>query len=192
LAPDNARAIVAICNRLDGLPLAIELAAARIRVLTPAAIATRLEQSLGLLAGGARDLPERQQTLRGAIAWSFDLLDPDERTYATRLSVFVGGWSLADAETVCDPGHRLGLDVLDALASLVDKSLARRVASASDEPRFRMLTVIREYGLEQLDAAGETASLRDRHLATMAALAEAAEPELVGVHSREWLDRVEL
>jgi predicted ATPase/class 3 adenylate cyclase len=192
LDSDNARPIAAICARLDGLPLAIELAAARIRVLTPAAIASRLDQSLGFLGGGARDLPERQQTLRGAIAWSFDLLEPDERTYASRLSVFVGGWSLADAETVCDPEHRLGLDVLDALGSLVDKSLVRLVLTQSDEPRYRMLTVIREYGLELLDAAGETELLRDRHLAAMAALSEAAERELVGIHSREWLDRVEL
>jgi predicted ATPase/class 3 adenylate cyclase len=192
LTADNAATIAKICAHLDGLPLAIELAAARIRLLSPAAIASRLEQSLGLLAGGARDLPERQQTLRGAIAWSYDLLEPVEQVYFRGLSVFAGGWSLENAEAVCDPDRSLGIDVLEALGSLVDKSLVRRSDTAGEEPRFRMLQVIREYGLERLEEAGDFNACHDRHLAVFARLAERAEPELVGADARIWLDRLEV
>ncbi len=192
LTADNAGTVALICARLDGLPLAIELAAARIRLLGPAAIASRLEQSLGLLAGGARDLPERQQTLRGTIGWSYDLLEPLEQVYFRGLSVFAGGWSLEDGDAVCDPDRSLGIDVLDALGSLVDKSLVRRSDSAGEEPRFRMLQVIREYGLERLEEAGDFSACHDRHLAVFARLAERAEPELVGADAREWLDRLEM
>jgi predicted ATPase/class 3 adenylate cyclase len=192
LTADNAVAVAAICARLDGLPLAIELAAARVRLLSPTAIASRLEQSLGLLAGGARDLPERQQTLRGAIAWSYDLLEPLEQVYFRGLAVFAGGWSLEDAEAVCDPDRTLGIDVLDAIGSLVDKSLARRSDADGEEPRFRMLQVIREYGLERLAEAGDFDAVHDRHLAVFARLAERAEPELLGADARTWLDRLEI
>lgn len=192
LTANNADAVAEICARLDGLPLAIELAAARVRLLSPAAIASRLEQSLGLLAGGARDLPERQQTLRGAIAWSYDLLEPLEQVYFRGLAVFAGGWSLEDAEAVCDPDRTLGIDVLDAIGSLVDKSLVRRSDTDGEEPRFRMLQVIREYGLERLAEAGDVDAVHDRHLAVFARLAERAEPELLGADARTWLDRLEI
>jgi predicted ATPase/class 3 adenylate cyclase len=192
LNADNAESVAAICARLDGLPLAIELAAARVRILAPAAIRARLDQSLALLSGGARDLPERQQTLRGAIAWSYDLLEATERTFFERLSVFAGGWSIEAAEAVADPDGTLGMDVLDGLTALVEKSLVRGVDSEGDEPRFRMLQTIREFGLERLTAAGELAVVRDRHLQAMADLAEVAERPLVGLDTKRWLDRLEL
>ena len=159
----NAPAIAEICRRLDGLPLAIELAAARVRLLSPEAMVTRLDRRLPLLTGGARDLPARQQTLRNAIAWSHDLLTDDERTLFCRLAVFVGGWSLESAEAVCqfDDG---GLDVLSGLDSLVSKSLVKADDDLGSEPRFRMLETIREFGLEQLAASGEEATVRRRHL----------------------------
>jgi tetratricopeptide (TPR) repeat protein len=150
-----------------------------------------LEQSLGLLAGGARDLPERQQTLRGAIAWSYDLLEPLERVYFRRLAVFAGGWSIADAETVCDPHGTLGIDVLDALGSLVDNSLIRRSDAGGAEARFRMLQLIREYGLERLAEAGEAEATEDRLLGVVAERARRAELELVGRESKQWLDLLE-
>ena len=191
LSAENAGAVASICARLDGLPLAIELAAARIRLLSPAAIAGRLEQSLGLLAGGARDLPERQQTLRGAIAWSYDLLDALEQAYFRRLAVFAGGWWLEDAETVGDPDRTLGVDVLEAHGSLVDKSLIRRSDASDEEPRFRMLQVIREYGLERLAQAGELEASQDRLLAVVTERARQAEPELIGREAKRWLDLLE-
>jgi predicted ATPase/class 3 adenylate cyclase len=191
LHPDNVRAIAAIVARLDGLPLAIELAAARIRILAPAALLARLEQSLGILADGARDLPERQRTLRGAIAWSYDLLDEAEAALFRRLAVFAGGWDMDAVTPVCDPTGDLGVDVLDGLESLAEKSLIRQL-DADGEPRFRMLQTIREYGLEQLEAAGELGQVRDRHLGVIAELARVAEPELVGEDTKRWLDRLEL
>ena len=190
LNADNAGAVASIVARLDGLPLAIELAAARVRILAPAALSARLEQSFGIIAGGARDLPERQQTLRGAIAWSYDLLEPAEQAFFRRLAVFAGGWALDAVTPVCDPDGDLMIDVLDGLESLVEKSLIRQVDGAGDEPRFRMLQTIREFGLEQLDAAGETTALRDRHLEVYAELARLAEPEIVGKDTRRWLDRL--
>jgi predicted ATPase/class 3 adenylate cyclase len=192
LGTDNAAAVAAICARLDGLPLAIELAAARVRILAPAAIQARLDQSLGLLSGGARDLPERQQTLRGAIAWSYDLLSAAERTFFERLSVFAGGWSIETATVVADPDDELGMDALDGLTSLVEKSLVRGVETTTEEPRFRMLQTIREFGLERLTANGELAVVRDRHLQAIADLAEAAERQLIGADTKQWLDRLEL
>ncbi len=192
LDASNADAIAAICARLDGLPLAIELAAARIRLLTPAAILERLDRSIGLLAGGAQDLPDRQRTLRGAVAWSHDLLDPTARTMFARLSVFAGGWTLDAAEAVVDPDGSLGLDILDGLAALADQSLIRSEEGVDGEPRFRMLQVIREFGLEQLAASGELDPIRDRHLAHFGSLAARAEPELVGAETRHWLDVIEL
>jgi predicted ATPase/class 3 adenylate cyclase len=188
----TAVAVAEICARLDGLPLAIELAAARIRLLPPAAIVERLERSLGLLTGGAQDLPDRQRTLRGAVAWSHDLLDPVARTLFARLSVFAGGWSLAAAEAVADPDGSLGVDVLDGLAALADQSLIGTSEGVEGEPRFRMLHVIREFGLDQLAASREMESVRDRHLAFFASLAEQAEPEIIGSETGRWLDRLEL
>ncbi|MGH2617673.1 MAG: ATP-binding protein, partial [Thermomicrobiales bacterium] len=166
LTEENAAAIVAICQRLDGLPLAIELAAARVRLLAPAALLARLEKRLPLLTGGARDLPERQQTLRAAIAWSYDLLSHPERALFARLAVFSGGCTFAAALAVADAGSDLAIDLLDGLDSLVQKSLLRQSDELRDEPRFTMLETIREFGLEQLAAepAVETA-VRSAHAA---------------------------
>ena len=188
---ENAPAVAEICARLDGLPLAIELAAARIRILAPQAILARLEHRLTLLTGGARDLPARQQTLRDAIAWSYDLLEPAERRLFDRLSVFVGGWAFESGEAVCDPDRALGIDLLDGLSSLIDKSLLRQEEAAHGEPRFQMLETIREFGLERLEAGGDRGAVLRRHAAHFGALAEEAEPELTGARQAEWLDRLE-
>ena len=169
LSAGNASAVAEICRRLDGLPLALELAAARVKVLPPAALAARLEHALPVLTGGVRDLPARQRTLRDAIAWSHALLSPDEQRLFRRLSVFVGGWTLEAAETVTNRGG--DLDVLDGLASLVDQSLVRTVEIAS-AARFGMLETIREYAIEQLALhPGEEAAMRDAHAALFADLA---------------------
>jgi predicted ATPase/class 3 adenylate cyclase len=170
-----ARAIVA---RLDRLPLAIELAAARMKVFSIEALLTRLEKSLSVLTSGARDLPERQRTLRGAIAWSYDLLSEGERAIFRRLGVFVGGCRIETAERVCDPDGVLDVTVVDALPAFVDKSLLRCDADADGETRFTMLLTIREYALERLNEAGETADARRRHAEWVLALAEEAKPVL--------------
>ena len=166
---ESAPAVAEICHRLDGLPLAIELAAARIRFLSPQAILARLERRLPLLTGGARDLPARQQTLRSAIAWSYDLLTPGERALFRRLSIFVGGCTFEAAEAVCDPDGTLGLEVLDGIGSLVAQSLLLEISSDA-EPRFGMLETIREYGLKMLEAAGEITAVQQRHAAHYLAL----------------------
>jgi len=187
----NAPAIAEICVRLDGLPLAIELAAARVRVLSPQAIMDRLGDRMALLSSGARDLPERQQTLRGAIAWSHELLDETDRRIFARLAVFAGGATLdAIAQVVLDPGERA--DPLDAVASLVDKSLARQESEPDGEPRFRMLETIREYAMEKLTERGEADLLRERHAAWVVALAEDSAPRVFGEEQRPILDRYEL
>ena len=161
LTADNAAAIVTICQRLDGLPLAIELAAARVKVLPPAALVTRLEHRLPLLTGGSRDLPARQRTMRDAIAWSYDLLSPDEQTLFRRLAVFAGGFTLAAAEAVTEPSGTLS--VLDGVVALVDQSLLRQSASGEAEPRYQMLETVREFGLERLASAGESVLVRGQH-----------------------------
>jgi predicted ATPase/class 3 adenylate cyclase len=186
---ENAPAVAEICARLDGLPLAIELAAARVKMLPPEAILSRLGSRLGLLGGGARDLPERQQTLRGAIAWSYDLLDESSRRLLARLSIFVGGCRLDHAEAVCGTDD-LGIDVFDGLAGLVDQSLVRQVES-SGEPRFAMLQTIRDFALEQLATTGDAATMARRHAEVFLALAEEAEPFLLGPQQRRWLDTLE-
>ncbi|MGA9770657.1 MAG: protein kinase [Blastocatellia bacterium] len=163
LTDENAESIAAICARLDGLPLAIELAAVRVKLLTPQAILSRLEHSLELLTGGARDLPERQHNIRGAIAWSFDLLDESEKRLLERLAVFPGDWTLEAAEAVCGTGEDSGMDVLDGIASLVDKSLLMQKAQGASEPRFRMLGVVREYALECLKTSRECHPIQQRH-----------------------------
>jgi len=189
----NAPAIAEICHRLDGLPLAIELAAARIRLFPPQAMLSRLEQRLPLLTGGARDLPLRQQTLKATIAWSYDLLSEDERRLYRRLSVFTGGWSLAAAEAVAgSPGSGdLGLDVLEGLEALAEHSLVHQMAGGMDEARFAMLETIREYGLDQLTAAGEAGEGHQRHAAYFLRLTEMAEGALQGPEQGAWLDRLE-
>lgn len=163
LSEANAHTVAEICWRLDGLPLAIELAAARIRVLKPSDMVKRLDRSLSLLAGGARDLPARQRTLRGAIAWSHELLDEPTRGLFGRLGVFMGGWTLEAAEEICNPGDELGVDTFDALEALVENSLVRRFETDEGDTRFRMLETIREFAVEAVEAAGDDVMVRGRH-----------------------------
>jgi predicted ATPase len=176
VTPAAAPAIAEIVARLDGLPLAIELAAAKTKLLGPEAILGRLGSRLAFLAGGPRDQPARQQTLRQAIDWSFTLLPTRMQEVLPRLGVFVGGWTLDAAEAVARPGE-LGIDGLDAMAVLVDQSLIRREEAAHGEPRFMMLETIREFAIERLADAGID-ELRKRHAAHFLAVAEATEPEL--------------
>ncbi len=189
LTDDNAAAVVEICRRLDGLPLAIELAAARVKLLPPRAMLSRLENRLNLLTGGGRDRPARQQTLRGAIAWSYDLLAPEEQTLFARLAVCAGGCVFEAAEIV---GNADGdLDLLTSLEMLVDHSLVRQVEDADGEPRFLMLATIREYARERLAASDEADAMDDRHAAWCVSLAEEAEPALLGPEQQVWLERLE-
>lgn len=218
--PDAAEiaAVAAICRRLDGLPLAIELAAARTPVLPPGALLARLGRALPVLTGGPRDLPARQQTLRDAIAWGYDLLAPAVQTLLSRLAVFAGGFDEKGAEAVSvgargsvlstaedlrreatqDQSRAPGTQhpepsepSLDGLAALVDASLLRRLDGPGGEPRYGLLETVREFAAERLVAAGEAAETRARHAAHFLALAEAAEPELVGTDQSAWLDRLE-
>ena len=191
LTEANAPTVAELCLRLDGLPLAIELAASRVKLLSPQAILERLENRLKLLTGGPVDLPARQRALREAIGWSYDLLAKAERALFRRLSVFRGGWTLDAAETVANPAGELGHDPLEVLGSLVDKSLAIRSPTASDVVRFRMLETIREFGVEQLESAGEAAT-RERHTSYFLQAAEAAQPHLRGIQRKRWLDGLEL
>ena len=184
----NAAAIAAIARRLDGLPLAIELAAARVKLLPPQAILPRLEHSLGLLTGGSRDLPDRQQTLRATIAWSDDLLTEGARRLLATCSVFAGGASLDAIETVCQAATGTGVPVLDGLAELVDHSLLRQVPGAG---RYAMLETIREYAAEQLAAMPEADRARGAHAAAFLTLVEAAGRPHAGLAGKEWLERVE-
>lgn len=187
----NATAVAGICVRLDGLPLAIELAAARVKLFTPDAILARLTTSPAFLSSTTPDLPERQRTLRGAVAWSHDLLDPTEQALFRRLAMFVGGWTIESAEAVCDPARGLGIDVLDALSAFVDKSLVRSGEGIGGEPRFRMLETIRDYARERLQESPDAAVVRRGFEDHFAALARRAEPELLGSQQKAWLDRVE-
>ncbi len=183
----NAPAVAEICARLDGLPLAIELAAARVKFFAPQALLARLEQSLALLVGGARDLPTRQQTLHGAIAWSYSLLSPQEQTLFRRLSVFVDGCSLEAAEVVCQATGPLELELLEGLLSLADKSLLRQEESAEGEPRFGMLQVLRTFGLERVAEAEESEATRQAHAQYYLSLAKLAEPHLKGAEQARWM-----
>jgi predicted ATPase/class 3 adenylate cyclase len=178
LTPENAFIVAQICARLDGLPLAIELAAARTRIFSPHDILDRLQKSLSVLGGRARDVPQRQQTLRDAVSWSYDLLDLPLQAFFRRLGVFVGGWTFDAADAVVDPSGELQLDTLDALEMLVDHSLIRRYESETDSTRFRMLQTIREYALERLDEAVEADEVGERHLSFFVQLAEDAENDL--------------
>jgi predicted ATPase len=189
LTQENAAAIAEICARLDGLPLALELAAARIKLLPPAAMQSRLEKRLALLTGGSLDLPARQRTLRGAIEWSYDLLNEDEQRLFRRLSVFVGGCTLEAVEAVCNAKSDLAVDALDGMASMVDKSLMRQVDLDGQEPRFVMLGTIREYALERLEASGDEPITRRAHAAYCLVLAEEVGSADAGIDSAGWLDR---
>lgn len=189
---ENAPAVAEICMRLDGLPLAIELAAARIRLLSPQALLQRLSNRLKLLTGGGRDLPVRQQTLRGAIEWSYSLLDTAEQTLFARLAVFVGGSTLEAVEAVCNAEDDLGVDVLDAIASLVDKSLLQQAEGSGGEPRFVMLETIREYAWERLEMSGEADAIGRCHAEYFLTVAERAAPELSGPPQAVWLQQLEV
>lgn len=196
LADEDLAAVAEVCRRLDGLPLAIELAAARSKVLPPSALLARLERRLPLLIGGNRDAPARQRTLRDAIAWSHDLLEPDEQRVFRRLAVFVGGWSLEAAESVVTAPDETDLDAFEGIASLVDKSLVRRDvgsdrSSQSGLLRFGMLETIREFAQERLSASDERDVIRDRHAAWYLALAEQADPHLLMPDQEPWLERLE-
>jgi predicted ATPase/DNA-binding XRE family transcriptional regulator len=202
LTEENAAAVATICARLDGLPLAIELVAARSKLLPPKAILTRLLRSEGrtslrLAAAGPRDLPPRHQTLRAAIEWSYDLLEAGEQKLFARLGVFAGGCSIAAAEAVCNARGDLPVDALEGVESLLDKSLVRQSGQDEEdvgvdwEPRFEMLETIREYARERLQESGEEEQTRHWHAEYYLALAEATESELGGPQQGEWLDRLE-
>ncbi|TME05251.1 MAG: tetratricopeptide repeat protein [Chloroflexi bacterium] len=191
LTDANAAVIVGICARLDGLPLAIELAAARIKLLPPEALLARLEHRLQVLTSGARGIPARQQTLRSTIKWSYDLLSADEQHLFRRLSVFVGGCTLRAVEAVCNEVDHVGLHVLDGVAALLDNSLLQQTEQAGEEPRFVMLETIREYGLECLAARGEREQTRCAHTSYYLELAEEAEPKLSSAEREQWAHRLE-
>jgi predicted ATPase len=177
----NAPAVAAICAQLDGLPLAIELAAARIKLLPPQALLKRLEHRLEMLKGGMHNLPARHQTLRNAIQWSYDLLRSEERRLFRWLSVFVGGCTVEAAEAVYNAGTEQAMDVLEGITSLLDKSLLQQTVQGGEEPRLLMLETIREYGLECLVANEELEVAQRAHAAYYLALAEEAEPHLMRV-----------
>lgn len=192
----NAVAVAGICARLDGLPLAIELAAARCKYFSPHTLLSRLEQGLLVLSGGARDLPARQQTLRGAIAWSYQLLEPEEQKLFRRCALFIEGCTLQAAEQVATAASPLQIDIFDGLLSLLDKSLLRQQATKAgtereeDEPRFVMLQTLREFGLEMLSSTNEDLLTRQAHADYFVALAEQAEPHLQGPEQISWLARL--
>jgi len=191
----SAPAVAEICTRLDGLPLAIELAAVRCKLLTPQALlerltATRHNSPFGILAEGVRDAPPRHRTLRASIEWSYNLLDEDEKTLFARLSVFRGGRSLEAIEVVCSEG--LSVDVFDALASLVDKNLVQQKETIHGEPRFVMLEMIQEYARERLEASGEMPIMRRRHAEYFVQQAELAEPEVRLAGFDYWYERFEI
>ena len=194
LTEANAAAVAEICIRLDGLPLAIELAAARVKMLSPQTLQTRLTNRLALLTGGARDAPTLQQTLRSTIAWSYDLLSPEEQRLFRRLAIFVDGWTIDAADVV--GGHdRLGdmtsaSDVVDGLGRLVDHSLVQQREQMDGTSRYQMLETIHEYGLEQLEQQGELAAVRDRHADYFVAFAAVAGPRAEGSEQAEWMFRL--
>jgi DNA-binding CsgD family transcriptional regulator len=183
LTDANAATVIAVCTRLDGLPLAIELAAARLTMLSPVALLARLTGRLQLLTGGPRDAPARQQTIRETIGWSYDLLAPDEQRLFRQLSVFVGGWTLEAAEAVCDPD----LDVFERLSVVVDHSLVRQDVRSDGMPRFSTLETIREFARERLNATEEAADTLQRQAAWVLELVERAAPELLGPNQVDWL-----
>jgi predicted ATPase/DNA-binding winged helix-turn-helix (wHTH) protein len=189
LTPENAPVVAEICSRVDGLPLAIELAAARVKMLPLAQILARLESRLQLLTAGPRDLPERQQTLRNAIDWSYDLLNEAEQRLLRRLGVFRGGWTLEGAEAVGDTRSDLGAEVFEVMSSLVDKSLVQQRNDRDEEPRFRFLNTIHEYALERLVHSGEEPATKRAHAAYCLVLAEEGNPELAEAERAAWLER---
>ena len=189
LTDNNAQAVAEICAHLDGLPLAIELAAARIKLLSPKSMVARLDNRLKLLVGGASDLPEHQQTMRTTIDWSYDLLNAQEQKLFEWLSVFASGFTLQAAESIA--GDKLQLDVLEGLLSLVNQSLIRQKEEPAGDPRFWLLEIIREYGSEKLHASAELPALYRAHANYFVSLAERAEPELTGADQAAWLNQLE-
>jgi len=191
LTGDNAGVIAAICARLDGLPLALELAAAYSKLLSPRALLARLEQPLEVLARGGPDLPVRQQTLRNTMQWSYALRSPAEQRLFRRLAVFAGGCTLEAAEAVCAAPGEASTPIMETVASLLDTSLLQRVDQEKEESRLLMLETIRAYGLELLAASGELESTRHAHARYYLALVKQAEPALLDMHQRGWLERLE-
>ncbi len=192
LTRENAPAVLQVCRQLEGIPLAIELAAARVSALPPEQIAARLDNSLGLLTGGGRLTAPRHKTLRGVFDWSYELLSEAERKLFGKLSVFAGGWELPAAEVVGTVHEWEREEILDLLSYLVDKSLVLAKLGASGTVRYRLLEPVRQYAAERLDESGETEPTRCRHAVLFAALAEAAEPELTGSRQTEWLERLDM
>jgi predicted ATPase/class 3 adenylate cyclase len=188
---ESAPAVAEICVRLDGLPLAIELAAARIKMLPPKAMLQRLSSRLKLLTGGARDLPQRQRTLRGAIEWSHALLDRGEQALFARLAVFSGGRTLEAVDAICDAEGDLPVDTFEGVSSLLDKSLLRQEEGPDEEPRFVMLETVHEFAREKLQESAEAEEIQCTHAQYFLILAEEAYPELKGANQLEWLDRLE-
>jgi predicted ATPase/DNA-binding CsgD family transcriptional regulator len=191
VSQDHAAALAQLCRRLDGLPLAIELAAARVRVLSLEQIANRLDDSLRLLVGGSRTAPTRHQTLKATLDWSHDLLPEQEQVMFRRLAVFAGGWSLEAVDAVCAGEGIERDDVLNLLSELVDRSLVLVDKQSGRDPRYRLLEPIRQYGVERLRSSGEEAAVRERHLDYFLVLAEAADPRLSGPEQMAWVNRLE-
>jgi predicted ATPase/DNA-binding SARP family transcriptional activator/DNA-binding CsgD family transcriptional regulator len=190
LTQENAGAVARVCHKLEGIPLAIELATARMGALAVEQVAQRLDDSLDVLKGRTRSAAPRQQTLRATLDWSHDLLSEDERTFFRRLSIFAGGWTLEAAEEVCT-GVSIEEDVFDPLGELVDKSLVVAEAAASNAMRYRMLEPIRQYAYEKLEESGEDDKVRSRHVSFFLTLAEEAEPKLAGPMQGVWLEQLE-
>jgi tetratricopeptide (TPR) repeat protein len=188
---ESAPAVAEICVRLDGLPLAIELAAARITMLPPKAMLQRLTSRLKLLTGGARDLPERQRTLRATIEWSHALLEEGEQVLFGRLAVFSGGRTLEAIEAICDAECDLPVDAFEGVSSLLDKSLLRQEEGVNGEPRFVMLETVHEFAREKLGQSAEAEEIKRLHAQYFLTLAEEAPPELRGPHQLEWLEKLE-
>lgn len=192
LTPENIADAAAICSRLDGLPLAIELAAARVKILSPGNVLSKLDNRLNLLTGGARDLPKRQKTMRGAVLWSYELLNDEEKAVFALLSVFSGGFRIDSAEHVCGPAaESFSAETIDVISSLIDKSLLLKKETKDGESRFRMLEVVRDFAHEMLDAGGQVDEARRRHAEFFVGLAETAEPLLQGAQSDIWLAKLE-
>jgi non-specific serine/threonine protein kinase len=185
----NAAAIVEVCTRLDGLPLAIELAASRVKLLPPEALLKRLAQSFQVLSSDVRTRPERHRTLFNTMKWSYDLLDGQEQWLFRRLAIFVGGWIIEAAEAIC--AARSDIAVLDGVASLLDKSLLLRLEQEGEEPRLQMLMTLREYGLVCLRESGEMEEAQLAHARYYLSLAQEAEPHLKSSSQQVWLVRLE-
>src|SRR5207245_1233236 len=190
LSEDNAAAIAQICIRLDGLPLSLELAAARSKLLSPQALLGRLNHRLAVLTGGRQDAPTRQQTLRATISWSYDLLNAQEQHCFRRLAIFVGGCTLEAAEAVCSSYVDLSLPTIDLVASLLNKSLLQQSDTGGDEPRLLMLETIKEYALEMLADSGELEATEETRAMYYLTLAERSDAELCGHQQHLWVDRL--